>query len=99
MDLKSDCTLSIRSVVLDDGGELSKGGELRRKIFYRYMQAMLFCEELWRHPVVHQSFLILLLEKEVNMKIDSTQRSVINLAQGLFVDSGATFGAVRFVYD
>jgi len=87
-DLQSDFTLSIRAVERDDDGELRKGEELRNKIVDPDTPSILFCQELLRHPALHQSFLTLLLKREVSMPIESTQRSVINLAQGLYVDSG-----------
>jgi len=43
--------------------------------------------------------LTLLLKREVSMPIDATQRSVISLAQGLYVDSGATSVVIRFLHD
>jgi len=89
-DLQSDFILSIRAVERDDDGELRKGDALRNKIVDLYTPSMLFCKELLRHPALHQSLLTLLLKREVSIPIDSTQRSVINLAQGLYVDSGAT---------
>jgi len=98
-DLQSDFILSIRAVERDDDGELRKGDALRNKIVDLYTPSMLFCKELLRHPALHQSLLTLLLKREVSIPIDSTQRSVINLAQGLYVDSGATSVAVRFVHD
>jgi len=87
-DLQSDFILSIRAVERDDDGELRKGEELRNKIVDLYTPSILFCQELLRHPALHQALLTLLLKREVSMPIDSTQRSVINLAQGLYVDSG-----------
>jgi len=98
-DLQSDFILRIRAVERDDGGEQRKGEELRNKIVDMYTPSMLFFPELLRHPALHQSLLTLLLKRKVSMPIDATQRSVINLAQGLFVDSGATSVAVRFVHD
>jgi len=98
-DLQSDFILSIRSTERDDDGELHKSDELRNKIVDVNTPSMLFCEELLRHPALHKSFLTLLLKREVSMSIESTQRSVINLAQGLYVDSGATSVALRFVLD
>jgi len=98
-DLQSDFILSIRAVERDDNGELRKGEELRNKIVELYSPSMLFYQELLRHPALHQSLLTLLLKREVSMPIDSAQRSVIILAQGLYVDSGATLVVVRFVHD
>jgi len=98
-DLQSDCILSIRAVERDEEGELHKSEELRNKIVDLYTPSKLICHELLRHPALHQLFLTLLLQQEVSILIDSTQRSVINLGQGLFVDSGATLVAVRLVHD
>jgi len=98
-DLQSEFILSTRSVKRNDGGELRKGEELRDKIVDMYTPSMLFCPELLRHPALHQSSLTLLLKRVVSMPIDATQRSVINLSQGLHVDSGATSIAVRFAQD
>eukprot|EP00168_Porphyra_purpurea_P007959 TRINITY_DN19_c0_g1_i2.p1 TRINITY_DN19_c0_g1~~TRINITY_DN19_c0_g1_i2.p1 ORF type:complete len:255 (+),score=46.42 TRINITY_DN19_c0_g1_i2:677-1441(+) len=98
-DLQSDFILSIRAVERDDGGKLRKGEELRNKIVDLYTPSMLFCPEVLRHPALHQSLLTLLLKRDVSMPIDATKRSVINLVQGLYVDSGATSVAVRFVHD
>jgi len=53
-DLQYDFILSIRSVERDDDGELRKGEELRNKIFDLYTPSILFCQELLRHPALHQ---------------------------------------------
>jgi len=98
-DLQSDFILSIRAVERDDDGELRKGDVLQNKTVDLYTPRMLFCKALLRHPALHQTLLTLLLKREVSIPIESTQRSVINLAQGLYVASGATSVAVRFVHD
>jgi len=89
-DLQSDFILSVRAVERDDDGKLLRGDALRNKIVDLYTPPMLFCKKLLRHAALHQSLLTLLLKRDVSIPIDSTQRSVINLAQGLYVDSGAT---------
>jgi len=98
-DLQSDLTLRIRAVERDEGGDFRTGGEQRNETVDLYTPSMLFFPELFWHPALHQSLLKLLLRLEVSMQIDSSQRSVINLVQGLYVDAGATSGAVRFVPD
>ena len=95
-DLQSDLILSTRAVERDDGGELRKAEELRNKIVDMYTPSMLFCPALLRKPALHQSLLTLLLKRKVSMLIDATQLSVFNLAQGLYVNSGATSVAGRF---
>jgi len=98
-DLQSDLILRIRAVERDKCGDFRTGGELRNKTVDLYTPSMLFCPELFWHPALHQTLLKLLLRLEVSMQIDSSQRSVINLVEGLYVDAGATSDAVRFVPD
>jgi len=96
-DLQCYFILSIRAVKRDDGGELRKGEALQNKIVDLSTPSTLFGPELLRHPALHQSLSTLLLKRKVSMQIDFSQRSVMNIAQGLHVDSGATSVVIRFV--